>query len=157
MTAEPETAQAGFEPEPRRFRASDGWEPGWGQFREKTVVLTLAMHGGVDGQGAYLLPDDANPFASLMEAMGPGVRTIWGEKHVDIERLAPLALVGGAPAWMQLVHGSNVSNRIKGRRVRLDSYCDLFPNLKCLSESVKESGAEIKRENSVVLPLPAGP
>ena len=101
----------------------------------------------------FRVRDDANPFASLIEAMGPGVRTIWGEKHVDIERLAPLAQVGGAPAWMQLVHGSNVSNRIKGRRVRLDSYCDLFPNLKCLSESVKESGAEIKRENGVVLPL----
>jgi hypothetical protein len=101
----------------------------------------------------FRVRDDANPFASLIEAMGPGARTIWGERHVDIERLAPLAQVGGAPAWMQLVHGSNVSNRIKGRRVRLDSYCDLFPNLKCLFESVKESGAEIKRENGVVLPL----
>jgi hypothetical protein len=101
----------------------------------------------------YRVLDDANPFASLMEAMGPDVRTIWGEKHVDIERLAPLAQVGEAPAWMQIVHGANVSNRIKGRRVRLDSYCDLFPNLKHPSESVEESGAEIRRENSVVLPL----
>lgn len=101
----------------------------------------------------YRVRDDANPFASLLEAMGPDVRTIWGEKHVDIDRLAPLEQVGEAPAWIQVVHGSNVSNRIKGRRVSLDSYSDLFPNLRHLSESAEESGTEIRRENSVVLPL----
>ncbi|VTZ25404.1 putative rhamnosyl transferase [Methylocella tundrae] len=101
----------------------------------------------------YSVRDDANPFASLMETMGRDVRTIWGEKHVDIERLAPIEQVGGAPAWMQIVHGANVSNRIKGRRVRLDSFCDVFPYLKHLSESVAESGAEIRRENSVILPM----
>jgi hypothetical protein len=113
------------------------------------VILSV-----VDAQPRlYSVRDNANPFASLMEPMGPGIRTIWGEKHVDIERIAPIMQIGGMPAWMQIVHGTNVSNRVKGRRVRLNSFCEVFPYLGQLSEQVRETGAEIQRENSIVLPM----
>jgi hypothetical protein len=113
------------------------------------VILSI-----VDAQPRlYIVRDNANPFASLMEPMGPGLRTIWGEKHVAIERIAPIMQLGGTPAWMQIVHGSNVSNRIKGRRVRLNSFCEVFPSLDQLFEGVNEFGAGIRRENSVKLPM----
>jgi hypothetical protein len=39
----------------------------------------------------------------------------------------PVIQIDGAPAWMQIVHGTNVSNRVRGRRVA-PAYIDgLFP------------------------------
>lgn len=75
----------------------------------------------------YRIRDRKNPFASLMEPMGPNARSIWAEMHVNIGRLAPVREIGGDPAWLQVVHGGNVSNRVKGRRIRIDSVADLFP------------------------------
>ncbi|MBP0575793.1 hypothetical protein J8J27_34250, partial [Mycobacterium tuberculosis] len=34
----------------------------------------------------YRVEDDSNPFAALMEPMGPEVKTIWGEMHIDIAK-----------------------------------------------------------------------
>lgn len=101
----------------------------------------------------YSIRDYANPFSSLFEPVGSSVRTIWGEKHVDIERLAPITQIGDPPAWLQIVHGSNVSNRIKGRRVMLNSFGESFPHLRALSTKTTESAAAINRENMIISPM----
>lgn len=43
-------------------------------------------------------------------------RTCWSEWHTDFGDLMPVIEIDGAPGWMQVIHGSNVSNRVKGRR-----------------------------------------
>jgi hypothetical protein len=41
----------------------------------------------------------------------------------------PVMQLGDAPAWFQLVHGANVSNRVRGRLVSPDDYRDTFGTL----------------------------
>jgi hypothetical protein len=45
---------------PRTLRTQGAWDKDLDSFPEKTVVLCLALHGGSDSKGAYLLADDAD-------------------------------------------------------------------------------------------------
>jgi hypothetical protein len=101
----------------------------------------------------YRIADDSNPFASLMEPMSSDAGTIWAVKHVEIDRIAPVLQVEGPPAWLQIVHGANVSNRVKGVRVRLDSLTDLFPYVATLPATGTETDGQIWRSNSLMGPL----
>lgn len=100
----------------------------------------------------YEIVDRKNPFASLIEPMGADARSIWGEYHVNIARLGPVRQVGGAPGWLQVVHGGNVSNRVKGRRVRVDSRLDIFPLLGDVVPA-GESNVGILSENLLATPF----
>lgn len=46
--------------QPRRLRVGDAWDQKLDRSSERTIVVFFALHGGSDGQGAYLLPDDAD-------------------------------------------------------------------------------------------------
>ena len=81
--------------------------------------------------------------------MALDARTIWGEVHVNIARSAPVRQLEGRPAWLQVVHGANVSSRIKGTRVRLASMADLFPTLRD-AEGGRDFG--IAAENHLLTP-----
>ena len=100
----------------------------------------------------YRIVDRKNPFASLLEPMALDARTIWGQIHVNIARLAPVRQLEGRPAWLQVVHGGNVSNRIKGTRVRLESMADLFPTISTLRDAEGESDFGIAAENYLLTP-----
>ena len=41
----------------------------------------------------------------------------------------PVVELSGAPAWLQVVHDLNVSNRVHGRRVAADNYAVKFGQL----------------------------
>lgn len=101
----------------------------------------------------YRTQDDSNPFASLLEPTGDKIKTIWGENHVDIQKLADVVQLQGPPAWLQLVHGANVSNRIKGKRIPLRSEESLFGCLRFLSRNAHEKNTSIALENIVIHPL----
>ena len=101
------------------------------------------------GPRLYRIEDHSNPFASLLEPLRPEAKTIWGEKHVDISKMTPVRQIAGRPAWMQIVHGGNVSNRIKGERVAIADYRDAFPHLSMIAETSKESREAIIFENMV--------
>jgi hypothetical protein len=53
-------------------------------------------------------------------------RTCWSEWHTDFDKLMPVTEIGGAPGWLQVVHGSNVSNRVKGRRTSPDPHLSSY-------------------------------
>jgi len=44
---------------PRVLRVGEAWDEGIGPIRERALIVVLALHGGADDRGAYLLPDDA--------------------------------------------------------------------------------------------------
>jgi hypothetical protein len=67
-------------------------------------------------QGLYLRRDRCNAFCSVREPFVDPV-TCWADWHNLLHRHMPVQEVGGPPAWLQVVHGSNVSNRVRGRRV----------------------------------------
>jgi hypothetical protein len=45
--------------EPRELRTTTDWDIDLAKVRERTILLFLALHGGVDSQGAYLLTQNA--------------------------------------------------------------------------------------------------
>lgn len=64
----------------------------------------------------YLHQDKSNPFVSLLEN-SESPKTVWGAQHVNIDDLGKMHQIDVAPMWLQVVHGTNVRNRIKGTRV----------------------------------------
>ncbi|RMH27987.1 MAG: hypothetical protein D6693_04385 [Planctomycetota bacterium] len=71
----------------------------------------------------------SNAFASLIEALEPGSapRTVWSVQHMQIAGAGPVIHDQGPPAWLQIVHGRNVSNRVRGRRRRREALREGFP------------------------------
>lgn len=65
----------------------------------------------------YHLSHDCNPFFSLLEDTEGDLTTAKNVLHMEIAEHGEVIQIEGAPAWMQVVHGKNVSNRIKGSRV----------------------------------------
>lgn len=63
----------------------------------------------------YLHRDRSNAFASLVER-APGAQTVWCRQHHRLAEVAPIRQVGASPGWMQVVHGGNVRNRVRGVR-----------------------------------------
>ncbi|WP_298459533.1 glycosyltransferase [uncultured Cellulomonas sp.] len=80
------------------------------------------------GGGLYLRTDRHNAFVSVREPWESAV-TCWSEWHNRLHLQMPTVEADGAPAWLQVVHGSNVSNRVRGRRVPPAPYARLFGQL----------------------------
>jgi hypothetical protein len=76
----------------------------------------------------HLREDRHNAFCSVREGWDDP-STCWSDWHDLLPRHMPVTEIGGEPAWLQVVHGTNVSNRVKGRLVRQGSYPALFPGL----------------------------
>lgn len=83
----------------------------------------------------YTARDESNPFTSLVEAAA-GAKTIWAAPHTELAAEFPIVQIESPACWLQVVHGENVTNRIKGRRMRdqqvmarfeLDQGVDLTP------------------------------
>ncbi|ABK05499.1 hypothetical protein Arth_4124 [Arthrobacter sp. FB24] len=80
------------------------------------------------GSGLYLRTDRANAFCSVREDWA-AARTCWSDWHNLLGRSMSVKELAGDPAWLQLVHDSNVSNRIRGRRVSPEPYRVAFGGL----------------------------
>jgi len=59
----------------------------------------------------------SNAFVNLLEPYGRRLRTANAVRHMELASHVTVHQVPGPPGWLQVVHGSNVSNRIRGRRV----------------------------------------
>jgi hypothetical protein len=81
-----------------------------------------------DASGLYLRRDRENAFCSVLETWDEPV-TCWTDWHNRLHLSMPMVQIGGAPAWLQVVHGTNVSNRVRGMLVSPDRYRDDFVGL----------------------------
>ena len=73
----------------------------------------------VDRSGAVYRSDQvSSPFLSLIErrTVAPP-RTVYAPKHARARSAGPLRQVFADPMWLQVVHGSNLSNIVNGARV----------------------------------------
>jgi len=59
--------------------------------------------------------DESNPFASVVED-ALEFQTIWARPHAVLGEAFRLIQIEDGPAWLQVIHGDNVTNRIKGRQ-----------------------------------------
>lgn len=75
----------------------------------------------------YTLAHPANPFFSFLEPVGPKLRTAPSILHLDIADHGPVHQIEGPGAWAQMVHGGNVSNKLRGRLVDPSALAGRFP------------------------------
>jgi N-acetylglucosaminyl-diphospho-decaprenol L-rhamnosyltransferase len=87
------------------------------------VYLTNGLISSQDG--LYLRRDRHNAFCSVRESSLDPV-TCWSDWHNLLGRSMPVVELGGEPAWLQVVHGANVSNRVRGTLVSPLGYQDAF-------------------------------
>lgn len=73
----------------------------------------------------YLRADRRNAFPTVLETWDSPV-TSWSEYHNEFPKVMPVVEIKAPPGWLQVVHGSNVSNRVRGRLVSPESYRDRF-------------------------------
>ena len=74
----------------------------------------------------YLRRDPANPFLSLIERR-TGARTVWMDQHQRLGQHGPIRQVAmDGPGWLQLVHGGNLANTVRGVRVAAEKVAPSF-------------------------------
>jgi hypothetical protein len=76
----------------------------------------------------FLRRDPENAFCSVSESWDAPL-FCWAAYHNSLSWLMPTRIISGAPAWLQVVHTMNVSNRIHGRLVSPSTYRKTFPRL----------------------------
>lgn len=109
------------------------------------------VNGLVKGpHGLYLRHDPDNAFCSVAT---PWTRpsTSWDDWHIMLGRTMPVVEIDGAPGWLQVIHGENVSNRVRGRLISPRAYRDAFPNL--LDDVVEPGAARLVRDRAVIAPV----
>jgi hypothetical protein len=74
----------------------------------------------------YRRRDPHNAFVSLVEPVEGKIEGVWTYPHPEIGQHAPVRQVGGGPGWLQVVHGANVSNKVRGWRVNAGQLGDKF-------------------------------
>lgn len=75
----------------------------------------------------YWVTDRNNAFCAVSERWDAAVETCWADWHNRLGRTMQIRRESGPPAWLQVVHQRNVSNRVRGRLVSPAAYKDLFP------------------------------
>jgi Putative rhamnosyl transferase len=80
------------------------------------------------GSRLYLRMDRHNAFGSVLEDWS-SPSTCWSDWHTLLGRSMRVLELNGEPGWLQVIHGSNVSNRVRGRLVSPARYTGLFPGL----------------------------
>lgn len=97
----------------------------------------------------YVHRDTDNAFCSVAESWEEP-KTAWTDWHTRLHLHMQVNLVDGPPAWLQVIHGTNVSNRVHGRLTPPRVHQDRFgPLIKALPEP---SAFRFAAENMVVRP-----
>lgn len=99
---------------------------------------------------AYAQKDRVNAFCSVVEPASKPV-TCWVDWHNRLARHMPVTEVGGPPAWLQVIHDSNVSNRVRGRLIRPEPWFQLFPG--ALEDLTIPGSRSLVRDRLVSVPL----
>jgi hypothetical protein len=90
----------------------------------------------------YLHRDESNAFLSLLEPF-EGFKTVLFVRHPDMARLAPVRQIAGEPAWLQVIHDSNIRNRVRGWRVSVGTALEGF--------AIAGEAAPLRRDSTLTL------
>lgn len=97
---------------------------------EAPAALYLTRGLILSGDRVYQRQDRNNAFGAVVDDIStPGFISCWATPHNELESLMPVVRVEGAPAWLQVVHGRNVSNRVGGRLTSPRGQAARFPGL----------------------------
>lgn len=87
-------------------------------------------HGAqIAGDRVYWLSDPANPFISFVEVLDDReqCQTVLFDEHEKAATHAPVHQLSTRPAWLQVVHGTNMDNAVRGVRARPARIRSAFP------------------------------
>ena len=106
---------------------------------------------------AYRISHPCNAFASWLERVDQpgGPLTAMGISHIDAAEFGPLLQVPGPGGWLQVVHGGNVSNKVRGVRVGLEGLAQRFP-AGALAGLQPTGALALAADNLVMSPLRTG-
>jgi len=107
----------------------------------------LVLHDGRVYDHTHL----SNAFASWLEPWDDAMCTAQSIEHMKMDQYGPIQQVPGPPAWLQVVHGGNVSNKIRGRRVPAGRARGRFPP-ELLAGLQESSSTTIALENLFLTP-----
>jgi hypothetical protein len=94
----------------------------------RTVAVYLPQGLIRSGGRVYRRRDPRNAFCSVLSPWS-APQTCWADWHNQLEHAMSVIRLDGPPAWLQVVHGSNVSNRVHGKRVFPSRFVRAFPGL----------------------------
>ncbi len=94
----------------------------------------------------------SNAFASWLEPWSSDMITAQCIQHMKMAEFGPVYQVESPPAWLQVVHGSNLSNVVRGRRIKPDEASLRFPDSVCAHFN-PASDLEVAMENGLVVPV----
>lgn len=80
------------------------------------------------GSSLFAHRDTSNAFCSVRESWEEPI-SCWADWHNRLGLSMPVLILEGQPAWLQVVHGANVSNRVRGKRVASRPYAAIFGSL----------------------------
>ncbi len=103
-------------------------------------------------RGVYVHHDPNNAFCSVREPYRAPV-TCWSDWHNLLSRSMPAVAVDSPPAWLQVVHGANVSNRVRGRLVAPGRYAPRFGRM--LDDVPQPTRGALLRDGAVFGPARA--
>lgn len=113
-------------------------------------------HGLIrEGRRVYALAHPSNAFGSWLEPWDDATRTAISIHHMKMAQHGPVSQIGGPAAWLQVVHGGNISNKVRGRRVNPAWVQDRFPP--ALMRGLEEpSRSEVLLDSLLLGPLRNG-
>ena len=96
----------------------------------------------------------SNAFASLLEPFDNNMRTVTTIPHMDLANQVELHQIGGPGAWLQVIHETNVSNKVRGVRISSREAAERFPE--SMSAGFKDIGATAALVENATLGLLRG-
>ncbi len=118
--------------------------------RGRATALYLENGIILSGTSAFLRHDPQNAFVSVAEPWD-GAKSVWRDWHNRLHQYMPVRTEGGRPGWLQVVHGRNVSNRVRGKLVDPTKYSRDFPDQ--LVGAASPSRGSILRDRLIRIPL----
>lgn len=119
----------------------------------KTMAINLSHGLVLANRRLYLHYHRSCAFTNMVEADTPEIRTTKTIRHMDLPALLPLVQIGGSPGWLQVVHGSNVSNKVRGKVIDKPGENAFPPSV--LEEVENPGWFEKLLDNGVVAPVRA--
>lgn len=104
------------------------------------------------GEALFRINHESNAFFSLLEPNGPDVFTAPSIKHMEIRRQRSLFQIDNEPSWMQIIHDSNVSNKVRGWRTDYSGLASRFPD-EAMTGLKQPSNATLFVDNIILAPM----
>lgn len=99
------------------------------------------------GGRLYNHNDPSGPFLSLIEKNTGAPKSVWCVRHTDAAAAGPVRQVK-KKVWIQIIHGNNVSNRVKSYRINRTQLDDRY-----IIPGTKEAELPVLVENILLYPV----